>query len=384
MTFRDYRLDLLIYAHDGRGLGHVSRSVAIGAAVRRLFPELKILLLTGCKQTDSLIGPAPLDWIKLPSYKKVVINGTPVGCVGHTNLKNSYLVKSRAALIQSIIKEYRPRCVLVDHEAPGKREELVSSIKLETDTQWILGLRGIIGQVEDVWSDLTTTIFKQHYCALLWYGDETVLGKETLYTIKETFDTQPIITGYVSRLKEMRHWFDISHNSGDKPYAGTIAVPWESEASVPFMNSLHHALSKIGDQYGKWQIFMNSGQNIFKDLPFCTVQDLSPRYLYALANSKTAVIYGGYNSIIDILSVNIPAVVLLRKIDDMEQEEHVKKISDVTNTSLLSISEHDVDSRRLQKALTRQLQVSTLGSSELNLDGAATAAQKLHDYITGY
>ena len=162
MTSSDPRLDLLIYAHGGRDLGHVSRSVAIGAAVRRLFPALKILLITGCKQTDSLIGPAALDWIKLPSYKKVVINGTPVGCVGHTNLNNSYLVKSRAALIQSIIREYRPRCVLVDHEAPGKREELISSIKLETDTQWILGLRGIIGQVKDVWSDLTTTIFKQH------------------------------------------------------------------------------------------------------------------------------------------------------------------------------------------------------------------------------
>ena len=126
---------------------------------------------------------------------------------------------------------------------------------------------------------------------------------------------------------------------------------------------------------------MNSGQNIFKDLPFCTVQDLSPRYLYALANSKTAVIYGGYNSIIDILSVNIPAVVLLRKIDDMEQEEHVKKISVLKSTSLFSINESEVDADRLQKALTRQLQVSTLGSSELNLDGAAIAAQKVAEYI---
>jgi predicted glycosyltransferase len=384
MTIRDPRLDLLIYAHDGRGLGHVSRSVAVGAAVRRLFPKLKILLMTGCKQTDLLIGPAPLDWVKLPSYKKVVINGTPVGCVGHTNLKNSYLVKSRATLIQSIVEEYRPRCVLVDHEAPGKRKELISSIELETDTQWILGLRGIIGLVDDVWSDLATTIFKKHYCALLWYGDASVLGKETLDTIKERFDTQPIITGYVSRLREMKHWFDISQGSEDKPYAGTIAVPWESESSNPVISSLYHALSKIGDQYGEWQIFMNFGQNIFKDLPFCTVQDLSPRYLYALANSKTAVIYGGYNSIIDVLSVNIPAVVILRNIDDMEQEEHVKKILDIANTSLLSISESKVDSHQLQKDLKTQLQASTLGDSGINLDGAATAAQKLNEYITGY
>jgi len=381
MMSKDPRLDLLIYAHDGRGLGHVSRSIAVGAAVRRLFPELKILLITGCKQTDSLIGPVPLDWIKLPSYKKMVINGKPVGSVGHTNFKNSYLVQSRATLIQAIVEEYRPRCVLVDHEACGKRSELVPSIKLETDTQWILGLRGIIGQVEDVWSDLATSIFKRHYCALLWYGDESVLGHKTLGTIKERLDIWPFVTGYVSRLREMMHWFDISYDLRDKPYAGTIAVPWDSEASASVLNSLYRALYNMGDRYGEWQIFLNFGQNIFKDLPFCTVQDLGPGYLTALANSKTAVVYGGYNSIIDVLSVNIPAVVLLREVDDMEQQEHVKKISALKSTSLFSISESEVDSDRLQKALTRQLQVSALGDSGLNLDGAATAAQKVAEYI---
>ena len=176
MNPKDPRLDLLIYAHDGRGLGHVSRSIAVGAAVRRLFPKLKILLITGCKQTDSLIGPIPLDWIKLPSYTKKVMNGKPVGSVGYTNFKNSYLVRSRANLIQSIVEEYRPRCVLVDHEAPGKRSELVPAVKLESDTRWILDLRGIIGQVEDVWSDYATAIFKRHYSALFWYGDESVVG----------------------------------------------------------------------------------------------------------------------------------------------------------------------------------------------------------------
>lgn len=383
MNSKDPRLDLLIYAHDGRGLGHVSRSIAVGAAVRRLFPELKLLLITGCKQTDSLIGPAPLDWIKLPSYKKKVINGKPIGSVGYTNFKNSYLVQSRAALIQSIVEEYRPRCVLVDHEAPGKRSELVPSVKLDTDTRWILGLRGIIGQVKDVWSDSATAIFKRHYYALLWYGDESVLGQETLYTIKKQLDIEPVVTGYVSRLREMMHWFDVSQDSKNKPYAGTIAVPWDSEASASVLNNLYRTLSNIGDEYGEWQIFLNFGQNIFKDLPFCNVQDLGPRYLHALANSKTAIVYGGYNSIIDVLSVNVPAVILLREVDDMEQHEHVKKISALKSTSLFSISEGEVDFDRLQKALTRQLQVSTLGSSELDLDGAMNAAQKLNDYITG-
>jgi len=47
------RLDILLYGHDGRGLGHVSRSVAIGLALRRLYPHLKICVITGCRQTGS-------------------------------------------------------------------------------------------------------------------------------------------------------------------------------------------------------------------------------------------------------------------------------------------------------------------------------------------
>jgi predicted glycosyltransferase len=382
MARKDPRLDLLIYAHDGRGLGHASRGIAIGAAVRRLSSELKVLFMSGCKQTAPLIGPVPLDWIKLPSYEKVVVNGTPKGRVGHTNLKNSYLVESRTRLIKSIIEEYRPRHVLVDHEAQGKRSELIPSIELIKDTKWILGLRGIIGQVADVWSELAATIFKKYYSALFWYGDESILGREALTAIESHFGLKPVITGYVSRLKEMRHWVDTSFVSRDKKYAGTVAISWGSEASMPVLNSLYYALSKIGDRYGEWQLFMNRGQKIFHDLPFCTIQDLSPRYLYTLSNSKTAMIYGGYNSITDILSVNIPAVILLRGVDDREQEEHVKKLATLTTTSMIVMREDEVEPDRLNRALTEQLHASKPENSGINIDGAETAAKKLIEYIS--
>ena len=123
---------------------------------------------------------------------------------GSTNLKNSYLVKSRTRLIQAIMAEYRPRCVLVDHEAPGKRDELLPSLESTPRTRtWLLGLRGIIGRVEDVWSQEALRIFKKHYRALFWYGDESVLGRETLRAIENRYGVQPFITGYISRLKEM-------------------------------------------------------------------------------------------------------------------------------------------------------------------------------------
>ena len=79
------RLDLLIYAHDGRGLGHASRSVAIGLAVRRLFPGLKVLFLCGARQSADLIGEGGLDWIKLPAYRTRVVGGVSKGCDGESN-----------------------------------------------------------------------------------------------------------------------------------------------------------------------------------------------------------------------------------------------------------------------------------------------------------
>jgi len=380
MALSDPRLDLLIYAHDGRGLGHASRGVAVGAAVRRLYPKLKVLFLSGCRQTAALIGPVPLDWIKLPAYEKVMVKGTPQARVGDTNLKNSYLVKSRTRLIQSIMAEYRPRCVLVDHEAPGKRAELVPSIESTPDTSWILGLRGIIGRVEDVWSQAALAIFKKHYRALFWYGDESVLGGESLHAIEIRYGVQPFITGYVSRLKEVLSWTQPAAPA-DRPNAGTIAVSWNSPAATSVLTSLQQALVRMGDQYGPWRIFTNSDKALFKDLPFCRVEDLNPNYLYALLNSKTALIYGGYNSITDILSAKVPSLVLLRDVSDREQEDHLAKLAASGQTALRVISETDISAEKLQASLEKLLHTSWPQKSRLNLDGAENAARKIVEYL---
>ena len=109
------RLDILIYAQDGRGLGHVSRSAAIGMALRRLYPQLKVLLLTGFRETQMLLGECPLDWMKLPSYDTLIEKGKAQGKIGDMNLKNCYLGPAREMFIESIIWELRPRLILVDH-----------------------------------------------------------------------------------------------------------------------------------------------------------------------------------------------------------------------------------------------------------------------------
>jgi predicted glycosyltransferase len=375
------RLDVLIYSHDGRGFGHVSRGVTIGMALRRLFPGLKVLFVSGFKQTATLVGSCPLEWMKLPSYETQIIAGKSKGRLGNTNIKNCYLGPARANILESIITNFKPRCVLVDHDPPGKRDELLPSLSKskETDTIWILGIRAVVGEAAAIWSKQA---FAEHYHSLLWYGDEKVLGDEIHHAIGQYFSTEPFVTGYVSRFLELKHW--TAYHAG--PYAGTIAVPWLSETSLTFLENLYKALSDLGERYGKWRIFTDlkkiedEANNIklrFDQMPYCSLENVSDRYLAALANSRAALIYGGYNSLTDIMAAKIPSVVIVRGMHDREQEEHVRKISELKPSLIHVLKESQADWQTLAAGLEQQLNVEVGVESEIMLNGAEVSAGKI-------
>jgi len=356
--------------------------------LRRLFPELRVLFLSGFKQTAMLVGSCPLEWIKLPSYETSIIEGSSRGQRGNINIKNCYLGPARANIIESIILNFKPRCVLVDHEPLGKREELLPSLRLAkgTDTIWILGIRAVVGEVATVWSELSKNTFKDYYHSLLWYGDKHILGDGIPKAIGQYFHTEPIITGYVSRFQELKHWASYS----SERYGGTIAVPWLSELSLTFLQNLHRALLEVGDHHGRWRIFTDlnkleaEDQKIklqFDDLSACTVENISDQYLASLANSKVAMIYGGYNSLTDIMAAKVPSVVIVREMNDKEQEEHVSKISKAKPNLIYPLRESEVTWKALVEALERQLSVEIEEDQEISLKGSEVSAHKIVELL---
>ncbi|MGL1933362.1 MAG: hypothetical protein OCC45_16650, partial [Desulfotalea sp.] len=249
------RLDILLYAHDGRGLGHVSRTIAIGLALKRLYPELRILLVTGEKISQSLIGNANLDWIKLPSYASQINNGVSTGVNGPANFYKSVLGQHRQTMLTQIVESFKPKCVLVDHSPVGKRKELIEAItqSKKFNTKWILGLRAVIGTQGDFWSDHLSNAFQNHYHSLLWYGDMQVLGSEHIDRINSHFHYKAKETGYVSRL------FEVMKLQGrvTKKYTGIISIPWLSGDSLHFIMALKDALQHR-DTKEKWKIFIDT------------------------------------------------------------------------------------------------------------------------------
>jgi len=102
------RLDILLYAHDGRGLGHASRTIGIGMAIKRLYPDLRVLFVSGASISQSLIGRSGLDWIKLPAYASKIENGVSTGVDGPAGFYKSVLGNHRATMLAQIVESFKP------------------------------------------------------------------------------------------------------------------------------------------------------------------------------------------------------------------------------------------------------------------------------------
>lgn len=384
------RLDLLIYAHDGRGLGHASRSIAIAMACRRLFEDLKVLFVSGTTLSAQLIGPAPLDWIKLPAYATRVVRGKSTGAKGLSNFDDSEIGKLRSLSLAHLIELYRPRCVLVDHMPQGKHKELIPALTSAKacDTLWILGVRGIVGDVAGVWSDLARKTFSRYYHRLLWYGDSSVLGTGAIEQLRDQFSTTPIETGYVSRAAEIRHWRATAVSSRN-PLSGVVAIPWIGEKTADALAQLADALDRLGESYGMWRIFLPEklSSNIeatvekLQVLKHCEIKDPADGYLEALSNCRTAVIYGGYNSLTDLLFTGTPALVLLRAMQDREQQAHVRSLIQSRAAHLILREEDQMDSDDLVQVLEYLLTTPPPQLFPPDFSGAEKAAEYLRSLL---
>lgn len=376
-------IDLIIYAHDGRGLGHVSRSVAIGLAARRLYPEMSVLLVTGCSCVAELVGKGDLDWIKLPSYKTRITDGKSSGAPGASNIEDKLLGGLRAKNIRHIIDTYKPKVFLADHTPQGKHKELVPSHSVSPNTRRVLGVRAVVGDVDKVWSDYSAEVFDGIYSDILWYGDSSVTGRSEVDALADRYGVDPFETGYVSRFAEMDMIEPVSEMY--RRHAGVISIPWSGEGTMAVLENLSKALMNIDSSLGEWKIFMDlnaSGidrvRNCFSGQDNVSFSQVGPSFFSELASSRSSVIYGGYNSLTDVMACGTPSIVLLRGMKDGEQEEHAAVLSTHSAAIVDVFPEQGVSADSLEKSLLKCLETDC-AADHVNLKGAENAARYLAD-----
>lgn len=382
---RSTSLDILLYAHDGRGTGHVSRSVAIGMALRRLHPELRVMLATGSSRVSELVGAAPLDCCKLPSYATRVVNGVSQGVPGPSGFGDKELGRIRERLLADIVAELQPRIVLADHTPQGKHRELLPALQAYAPgTRWILGVRAVVGGVDKVFSSASAQLFHDHYHGLLWYGDSRVLGSEEPERLQAHYGVMPEETGYVCRARELDAWADGIPQENSERLAGVVSLSWGDGNSPRVLEAIAGAVCRRSEK-GKWRIYTDMEAAAFVRLgekvrTACELRPFGREFHSDLCRADMAVVYGGYNSLTDVLARNIPALIMLRGMRDREQERHVELLS----RSLGGICALEVGEITEECFCAAMDRVSGVVEDQcLNLDGAANAACLLAAKLKG-
>jgi len=350
-------------------------------ALRRLYPDLKILFISGSSFAGELLGDAPLDWLKLPSYKTEVVDGKSIGVQGDSMFSDKELGEIRSLELVNVVGLYRPHLVLVDHTPQGKHRELLGALDVApSDCKWVLGVRGVVGAVPQAKEKVTREIFQNSYSGLLWYGDSTILGGGHHVSLRGQYGVEPFETGYVARLGEYLHFNSTGNEREELRWAGVISVPWIGEKTIIFLNVLAAVLRAIGGEYGDWCLFIAGAEGpvvkrLFSGLNHCYLKTPSGDYGKELMRAKSAVIYGGYNSLVDVLYVNIPTLVILREMKDQEQQEHLVCLQKQLSSSLVGVSEEEVTAEQLQQVLQELLDGAAAVDYGVNVDGAARAAK---------
>ncbi len=159
---------------------------------------------------------------------------------------------------------------------------------------------------------------------------------------------------------------------------------------MDFLVILADVLKKIPTSFGRWWLFVDTESSsavgrkirkLFEQIQNCRLEPPGIHYVSALLHSKTAIIYGGYNSLMDVVHAQIPALVVLREMEDEEQQVHLRKLKDVLGEAISMVSETEVSAEELEGLLLANLQKNRLPFVSLNTNGAAHAAKYLHNLL---
>src|ERR1051326_9017242 len=120
----------LFYSHDGLGLGHTRRHLAVATALRAMAPDAAILIASGADDVHRLGLPVDVEVLKLPGLRKADNERYDSR---RLRIPAPEVRALRSALLLATVNTFRPDVVLVDKHPFGARGECRAALEALKD-----------------------------------------------------------------------------------------------------------------------------------------------------------------------------------------------------------------------------------------------------------
>jgi predicted glycosyltransferase len=190
----------LLYSHDGLGLGHVQRNLAVARALRRADSAASVLLATSVDDVGALGVPDGTDIVRLPALRKVANDRYEPR---RLPISGRRLRSLRSELLLAAVHSYQPDAMLVDKHPLGVRGELSPALAAlrAVGGRAVLGLRDILDHAAAVrkeWSaGGVVDAIASYYAHVLVYGQREIYDAVADYAIPQHVAAHTTYCGYV-------------------------------------------------------------------------------------------------------------------------------------------------------------------------------------------
>lgn len=340
------RRRIAFYSHDTQGLGHIRRNIALAGAIVAAEPRTDVLILTGAPQATSLPLPPNTEVITVPTVAKDTDGGYSAATFA---MDLASLLTLRSNLITTALTAFAPDVVIVDKVARGLDGELEQGLAVLRGLRGhttgkrprvVLGLRDILDDPLTAireWRDAgTTKAIKDHYDEVWVYGDKTVVDVVRDYDLPAAVAAKVRYTGYLAegrsegliasrdeprRRPVPRPYVLCMVGGGQDGYDTALAFARATYptghtgviVTGPYMQpSLRRRLTAIAEQRG--------------DL---VIRDFVTNTIELIGQAEAVVSMGGYNTVCEVLTENVPGLVVPRVRPRQEQLVRADRLSDL-------------------------------------------------------
>ncbi len=331
---------VLMYSHDGVGLGHMRRNATIASRLVRHFPDINILMMVGCQTGVFFDLPPRVDFIKLPSIRKVATNTWESRSL---RVSKEVAGRLRANLIRMAAQSLEPDVVLVDHVPAGVWDELLPTFEALRDgpTKIVLGLRDILDApdvVRAAWTRAGTyDVIRSHYDRVLIYGDPAIFDAAAAYGLNGALADKVRYCGYLAPEPDAPH--------GSEPPLrrfpgrdGFVVVTMGGGADAfPVMRTCLDAVRRNDAGDGPEVLIIagpvmdRDGRRALKErakgLPV-RVLDWTPDAARYLRDADLVVAMGGYNTMMEAIRHGRRTVIIPRRGPSAEQRMRARLFAD--------------------------------------------------------
>jgi predicted glycosyltransferase len=345
---------ILIYSHDTYGLGNIRRMLAIAESIQSEFKDVSVLLLSGSPMIQSFRITSGIDYIKLPCLSRDASESYKAKSL---RISKDCISKLRADLILNTVRNFEPDLILVDKKPLGVDNELAPTLEyLQQQTvkpKLALVLRDILDIPEKtiaVWNrNRYHDVIRDFYDCVLVLGSTDVFNIVEEYSFPETTAEKTFFCGYITKPDPQRSPSAVREELGIDGRRLVLATTGGGEDGASVARVVLQTVQQYGNEFADHCLLFlgpempESEQNRFcswaSGLTSVTVKNFSSDFNSYLGAADAVVAMGGYNTVAEILSLDMPAVIVPRTYPVSEQQIRAARLERLGLLETLSLNQ---------------------------------------------